>query len=135
MLKAMKKGLLTAALILVSGHTFAACMKEGDKVTLTGVIKKELFYGPPNFGEDKQTDEKLLYWILYPDTPLTCVADVDDTADRWNKQIQLIISHDDYQTKKSLLNTRVSVTGEIMLAQTGYHVTPVLLDHTTFVEK
>lgn len=105
----------------------AECLKEGDKVELTGMVKKELFYGPPNFGEDKQSDEKLRYWILYLDKPLLCVTDVDQSIKGWDKKIQLILNADDYNKYEAYKGKHMSIIGFIMLAQNGYHVTPVLL--------
>lgn len=131
----MKKLILSFFLLFVYSGVFAACLKEGDKVTLSGLIKSQLFYGPPNFGENKETDQKLTYWILYPDEPLICVNDADDSDADWNKSIQLIIKGDDYESKRHLLNHKVKVEGKIMIAVSGYHETPVLLDNALFIEK
>ena len=36
---------------LITSEILAACLKEGDEMTLPGIINPQLFYGPPNYGE------------------------------------------------------------------------------------
>ena len=114
-------------LFFVSFLSSAECIKEGDKVELTGIVKKELFYGPPNFGEDKESDEKLSYFILHLDKALTCVTDASQYRKDWGSKIQLILDENDYKKYVVYQNKHMTITGRIMLQQNGYHVTPVLL--------
>lgn len=123
---------LSMAILFYSFGAYAICLKEGDKIVLTGVMKEELFYGPPNLGEDRKHDEKLLYWILHLSSPLKCVIDANTEQEGWDSNVQLIISGDDYKTKRNLLNHHVTVDGNVMLAVTGYHMTSVLLKDTSF---
>lgn len=124
--------ILSMAILFYNFGADAACLKEGDKVVLSGVMKEELFYGPPNWGEDREHDEKLLYWILHLNSSLKCVIDANTEQVGWGGNVQLIISGDDYKTKRNLLNHHVSVNGNVMLAVTGYHMTSVLLNDTSF---
>ena len=130
----MKKLVLSILLYIVTSEVLAVCLKEGDEVTLSGMMKSQLFYGPPNYGENKESDQKLNYWILYPDKPIKCVEDADDSDKDWNESIQLIIMRDDYKTKAHLLNHKVVLKGNILIAFSGYHVTRILLDNTLFIE-
>lgn len=123
---------LSVAIILYNCVVYSACLKEGDKIVLTGVIKEELFYGPPNWGEDREHDEKLLYWILHLNSPLKCVVDANTEQKGWGSKVQLIVSGDNYKNKRNLLNHHVTVNGKVMLAVTGYHMTSVLLNDTSF---
>ena len=59
MLNLLIKLTLSIAILFYNFSVNAACLKEGDKVVLSGVMKEELFYGPPNWGEDRQHDEKI----------------------------------------------------------------------------
>ncbi|HCT8183874.1 TPA: DUF4431 domain-containing protein [Klebsiella pneumoniae] len=131
-LSMLMKLMLSLVILFYSFGVYAACLKEGDKIVLTGVMKEEIFYGPPNWGEDRAHDEKLLYWILHINSPLKCVVDANTEQKGWNSNIQLIVSGDDYKTKRNLLNHNVTVDGKIMLAVTGYHMTSVLLNDTSF---
>lgn len=110
----------------------AACLNEGNKVSLSGIVKEESFYGPPNWGEDKENDQKLHYWILHLNNPLKCVTDVNNQKNGWDREIQLILSDDDYKYRRFQLNHQVTVDGKIMLAISGYHMTSVLLDDASF---
>ncbi len=132
MLNIFMKLMLSMAILLYNFSAYALCLKEGDKIELSGIMKEELFYGPPNWGEDREHDEKLLYWILHLNSPLKCVIDANTEQDGWGSNVQLIISCDDYKAKRSLLNHQVTVDGNIMLAVTGYHITSVLLNHSSF---
>ncbi|QCR36847.1 hypothetical protein C1N62_12480 [Nissabacter sp. SGAir0207] len=132
MLSMLMKITLSMAILFYNFGVYATCLKEGDKVVLSGVMKEELFYGPPNWGEDRKHDEKLLYWVLHLSSPLKCVIDANTEQEGWNSNVQLIISGDDYKIKRNLLNHHVTVEGNVMLAVTGYHMTPVLLKNTSF---
>ncbi|WP_224065885.1 DUF4431 domain-containing protein [Enterobacter bugandensis] len=132
MLSMLKKIILSMAILFYNSGANATCLKEGDKVVLSGVMKEELFYGPPNWGEDREHDEKLLYWILHLDSPLKCVIDANTEQKGWDSNVQLIIIGDDYKTKRNLLNQHVTVDGNVILAVTGYHMTSVLLKDSSF---
>lgn len=132
MFNMLMKLTLSVAIILYNCVVYSACLKEGDKIVLTGVIKEELFYGPPNWGEDREHDEKLLYWILHLNSPLKCVVDANTEQKGWGSKVQLIVSGDNYKNKRNLLNHHVTVNGKVMLAVTGYHMTSVLLNDTSF---
>ncbi|MFG7475122.1 DUF4431 domain-containing protein [Enterobacter hormaechei] len=132
MLNLLMKLTLSIAILVYHFGVNATCLKEGDEIVLSGVIKEELFYGPPNWGEDRNHDEKLLYWILHLDSPLKCVIDANTEQEGWDSNVQLIISGEDYKIKRSLLNHHVAVDGNVMLAVTGYHMTSVLLKNISF---
>lgn len=132
MLSMLMKLTLSVAILFYNFGVYAACLKEGDTIVLSGVMKEELFYGPPNWGEDKEHDEKLLYWILHLNSPLKYVVDANTEQKDWGSNVQLIVSGDDYKTKRNLLNHHVTVDGKVMLAVTGYHMTSVLLNDTSF---
>ncbi|MDN4629337.1 DUF4431 domain-containing protein [Erwinia sp. ACCC 02193] len=133
MLKEIWKSIFCFIIVLSGFSASATCLKEGDKVSLTGVVSEELYYGPPGWGEDKINDEKLYEWILHLKQPLTCVIDADTDNQNWNQDVQLIM-HDsnEYKVNKNLLGKSVTIDGVIFLAETGYHMTPVLLDDARF---
>ncbi|AIU89178.1 hypothetical protein BV921_12065 [Pectobacterium odoriferum] len=133
MLKEIWKSIFCFIIVLSSFSASATCLKEGDKVSLTGVVSEKLYYGPPSWGEDKANDEKLHEWILHLKQPLTCVTDADTDNQNWNQDVQLIMrDSNDYKVNKHLLGKSVSIDGVIFLAETGYHMTPVLLDDAKF---
>jgi len=72
-------------MLLSYSFSYASCLKEGDKVNVTGELKKEFFYGPPGWGEDPEHDKKLTYWILTLDKPFTCVIEANNSQNEWGK--------------------------------------------------
>lgn len=133
MLKKILESIFFFVIVLSSFGASATCLKEGDKVSLTGVVSEKLYYGPPGWGEDKAHDEKLHEWILHLKQPLTCVTDADADNQSWNQDVQLIMrDSNDYKVNKNFLGKIVSIDGVIFLAKTGYHMTPVLLDDAKF---
>ncbi|WHP78808.1 DUF4431 domain-containing protein [Edwardsiella anguillarum] len=133
MLKKIFKSILCFTIVFYSFGVLATCLKEGDKISLSGVVSEKLYYGPPGWGEDKAHDEKLHEWILHLNQPLKCVDDADTDNQNWNQDVQLIMRDaNDYKAHRNLLGQVVSVNGEILLAETGYHMTPVLLDNAKF---
>ncbi|WP_050125919.1 DUF4431 domain-containing protein [Yersinia aleksiciae] len=129
------KFILSLVLIVPSLLIHAACLNEGDAVKLSGSLKKEVFFGPPSWGEDPKNDKRLTYWILHLDNPLTCVIEANDTQEGWGNDVQLILEKNDYEDYRQFLDKQVSVTGHIFLAQTGYHMTPVLLDDISSISR
>ncbi len=97
--------------------------------TLTGVIKKETFWGAPNFGEDTTVDSKEICSVLFLDGAIAISA---DSTDEFNAQknnitkMQLVtaIKLDNFVGKK------VTVKGQMFGAHTGHHHTDVLLKLT-----
>ncbi|WP_368545020.1 DUF4431 domain-containing protein [Enterobacter soli] len=129
MLKKILKTIFCFMIVFSSLSGFARCLKEGDKVSLKGVISIKLYYGPPGWGEDKNNDEKLHEWILHLKRPLTCVTDVDTNNQNWNQDVQLIMRDSkEYKFKENYIGKTVNAYGVIFLAENGYHMTPVLLD-------
>lgn len=125
---------LTLIVIFFSASSFAACLKEGDNITVSGELRRELFYGPPNWGEDREHDEKFHEWIVQLDKPLSCVEEIDTSWENWNWRVQLIMKDkNDYKTKRDFIGKKVIINGNIFLAQNGYHTTPVLLSRAVFI--
>lgn len=116
------------AFLLLFSFSSQACLKEGDKVELTGVIKKEIVYGPPSWGENPKNDKKMEYWFLYPNKSLNCPSDVD------TKRMQMIMSSEQYEKYRLLLGDDIKVTGKVIFANSPYHFTPILIFHVSNIE-
>lgn len=100
---------------------------EPNVYSFTGILKQELFYGPPGYGEDTLSDSKELVYILQLDKPISLLA---DTASDFNdakaniKDLQVL---SDLNLKDDI-DKKASLTGTLFGAQTGHHYTEVLLD-------
>lgn len=114
---------------LFSLSSISACLKEGDNVVLTGVLKKEMAYGPPGWGEDPAHDEQEHYWVLYLDKPLGCVTDAvtDERAD-WDTILQLDLwGKGINKVPESYLDQHMTVSGRLELQETANDDTPVMI--------
>ncbi|MCZ7837037.1 DUF4431 domain-containing protein [Atlantibacter hermannii] len=133
--KTIIRSLLLSLLFVFSASVLAACLKEGDVISLTGTLKQELVYGPPSFGENPESDEKLNYLFLYPDKPLECVVDADTSFPGWGKKLHLETSDEKIAGYNSLVNSHVTVKAQIGLANVAEDNTPVILTEISEVER
>jgi len=98
-------------------------------VSLNGIIKRHTFPGPPNYESVKKGDEPEQVWVLHLSSPI-CVSassDGDAQSDISDLQLVLVEGQKQYARYRSLLGTRVEVTGKLFQAETGHHHTKVLL--------
>ena len=103
-------------------------------VSLKGVLLIKSAYGPPGYGENPLTDEKVKYLVLKLDTPINVNGDSDPNSVNLNtftniSEIQLVLFGD--QMKKNAsdkVNKKVVLTGKLFEAHTGHHYTDVLME-------
>jgi hypothetical protein len=111
---------------------------EPEIVRLTGVIERRVFPGPPNYEDVSKGDEAEVYWILkFHDLcgqSFPIIVQGDDSAkDGLNvteqnvHEFQLVLSSEQYEKYKHLLNRQVQVTGTLLHQHTGHHHLPVLV--------
>jgi hypothetical protein len=125
-------------LILMCYIAFATPSNAGDCleyepaiVKLTGKVIKEVCPGPPNFESVAKGDQKCVYWFLHLDQPV-CVknqkkSEFNGAVSNIGK-IQLVLTPDQYQKYKVMINKKVIVVGQLFGACTGHHYTPVLIN-------
>lgn len=98
-------------------------------VELEGNLSIRTFFGPPNFGENPETDSKERTWIVSlsksinvrgrADSDLGLNAAVEDVL-----ELQLVLR----EPRKELIGKKVIVKGTLFHAHTGHHHTDVLMD-------
>jgi hypothetical protein len=101
---------------------------EKSKVrTISGIIKTELHYGAPNFGEDTINDKKVYPYILFLDKQISVFAE-DGFESTYNhiEKIQLTSTHN--IKFEALKGRKVVLTGELFESDNGNHFTDILLD-------
>ena len=102
-------------------------LRSNDLVTLTGVDYHLPFFGPPNFGENPESDAKLIAHILRLNHPV-------DYIDEYGKTLHI----DEVQLVSfgNPSNQEIACKGYLYDAHTGYHQRQVLLFHEKpFLEK
>lgn len=121
-------GVLAALCAMSAWSHAASCLHyEATPVTLSGKITLRTFYGPPNYGENPDTDSRETQAILLLSKPI-CVSaspSTDDAAERNQFKVTLVpppgIDFGLYKGKK------VSLSGTLFHANTGHHHTQVLM--------
>jgi len=113
-----------------AGHDdYAWLTYEPTVVELTGKLTEVVEYGPPNFGEDPETDSRLQLPVLMLSPPVNVREDATSELNTESfegvEKIQLIFSTgSDYS---GFLDQEVVVTGSLFQAHLATHFTPVLL--------
>ena len=101
-------------------------------VALKGTVILLDGYGPPNYGENPKTDEKVRYYVLKLDKPINVRADSKsdiNTDDFLNEcLLQLVILSDNLEILRAKLGKKVVVTGMLYQGHTGHHYTNVLIE-------
>lgn len=121
--------LLGALLGAVPLAQAAACLRLDDPtVTLRGTVIVKTFFGPPNYGENPDTDSRETQALLKLDQPACVAMSQDDgTSDRQQQSLVTLvrgdkISFQPYRGKK------VTVQGNLFQAFTAHHHTDVLIE-------
>ena len=110
---------------------------EPEVVELDGQLVVQSKYGPPNFGEQPKTDQKVRVPVLLLSQRVVVTGDQEDgrtyqpaskaqTASNVS-QIQLAFATGETSHKK-LIGKPVVVTGTLFRAHTGHHYTDVVLN-------
>jgi hypothetical protein len=128
-------GILAVAVLAGRDPSFAAesYHYEPEIVRLSGTVVCEDHFGPPGWGEDPETDRKLVAQILVLDKPIDVIGNPEDEIDTTTyhnvKRIQLA-----YAPTTALRGVlacggkrHVSVRGRLYQSHTAYHFTHVLI--------
>ena len=142
MMNAYIKKYITAVFVvvaLISSLAFAGeknekCLEyEPETVRVSGVIRPQIFAGPPEFSNVEEGDEPILYWILHLDEQICVnespISPVINFAERNIEKLHLVITSVDnlYNRRKYLLGKDVVLTGNLYHSITIWHRTKVLI--------
>jgi hypothetical protein len=102
---------------------------EPADVQLSGVVKLELKYGAPNYGENPESDSRDLIALLELDAPVSVARNVDDelNGDSFEdiREIQLVFLDRSEFCRYSGMH--VIVRGNLFEGITAHHYTHVLV--------
>jgi hypothetical protein len=111
----------------IFGHNY---FFEPDTSTISGTLKVEMYYGPPDFGETPSTDSKEYVYIFYPVDTINVIQQVFDSAgfDVTAKNvIKFQLSPLNNLSLHPYINKKIKITGQFFGALTGHHHTDVLM--------
>jgi len=101
--------------------------------TVNGIITKEVHYGPPNFGENPETDSKDTIYVVALIKKISVYPSRD--TEKENSNTDSLFNIDKMQVigldKKTLENNigkEVKLTGTLFEAISGNHYTKVLIN-------
>ena len=104
---------------------------EASRVTLAGILSREIVWGPPNFGEDTKHDRKETAWFISLNYSIPVQSDHEFGLKGELLQIKKIRLHatiGQIDEMKSRLNRRAVVTGTLWTAVGPADVTPVTME-------
>lgn len=124
---------LTFAFVATSTAAAApACARYDTAISLSGTVTLRTFFGPPNFGEDPETDSKVTQAILKLDRPLCVLESDSEEAERGQREITLVPSGK--MSLRFLDKKRVRATGSLYHGFNGHHNTPLLIQLSSLPE-
>jgi len=116
--------------IVYANETLA---QEGVIVTLSGKITTALAYGPPNFGENPETDSKDEYIVLTIREPIS-IKGSDGVITKGITRIQLAFLPESKGLLNKIGQDKISITGKITLASSPYHHESSIIFVKSFTE-
>ncbi|HZJ99383.1 MAG TPA: DUF4431 domain-containing protein, partial [Tissierellaceae bacterium] len=106
---------------------------------IEGTLITRLHYGPPNFGEDPDNDEKEYPFILLLDDSIKVIAketDMINSSISDISEIQLVLRGNPHlHIAKQYKNKHIKIQGTLFSAFTGHHHTKVLMVVDEVLEK
>lgn len=126
--------ILALALLLWCSSLEASCLGyEPLEAKLGGTIVRKTFPGPPNYESVEAGDAPEVCWVLLLDSP-ACVegakGDEVNVSEGDLRDMQLVLSKEQYGRYKDMVGKKVVVTGTLFHAVTGHHFTTVLVTVT-----
>ena len=119
------------ALQCIAAHSEAACLQYNqDGIKLIGRIELRTFFGPPNYGENPDTDSRETQALLVLDKPVCVQADTKTFEDAENDQTEVTLVPVGKVAFSQFDKRHVEVVGSLFHAISGHHHTPVLISVT-----
>jgi hypothetical protein len=106
----------------------------GGPVTLTGKVEFKIFYGPPNYGENPETDSRETQAILLLSEPICVHANPGNTEESEQNQTEVTLVPYNNENLEDYMEKEIIVQGTLYHAHTGHHHTPVLMEIESIVK-
>lgn len=100
--------------------------------TIEGTLITRMYYGPPGYGENPDTDIQEYPFILQLDDPIDVLVQEGDlhNSDKFEvTEIQVVpINTENIEIVEQYINKRIKIQGTLFEALTGHHHTNVLIE-------
>lgn len=106
-------------------HQSKSCIREGQRLTLSGTLLRITYPGPPNYESIAHGDVPETYWVLQPDRKINCAINAPNFDD--HTKMQLVMFGNEYRDYASLVGKNVIVNGNLMYSENGHHHTSLLI--------
>lgn len=121
--KSATASILISAAVASCNTLYTGCTGTGQTVVLSGHVRQQEVFGPPNFGDTPELDSKRMISILLLDHPITICQGTQDEID--TSPIASVTEVQLVNLEPSLEYQRVSLSGTLERRQNAYHYTPV----------
>ena len=111
------------------------CLRYDKEIRgLRGILQIRVFFGPPNYGDNPNTDSRETQAVLFLTKAICTVKDEgsDDTNEA--NQFELTLVPNQKVRLSGLAGRSVIVSGKLFGAHTGHHHTPLLLSLSSISE-
>lgn len=102
-----------------------------DVVHLTGIMRREIFPGPPEWESIERGDKAVTVWVLYLDSAIDVgerlSSDSLHVPEKDVTRVQLVFITQQSQTYEGYLGQPIQVSGTLTHQVTGYHFTRILM--------
>jgi hypothetical protein len=124
---------LLLLLVFLFSHSLSAvaspCLHYGgSSVTLIGKVKLQTFFGPPNYGENPDTDSRQTQAILLLEKPICVEGNPKAYAEAEKNQHEVTLIPFVKENLKDYEGKRIMVQGTLYHAHTAHHHTPILIE-------
>jgi len=121
--------LLTISLLASLPVAAESCLHYGGSpVSLSGKVKLQTFFGPPNYGENPDTDSRETQAILLLGKPICVEANRKDDEEAEQNQREVTLVPFGKENLKDYEGKQIMVQGTLYRAFNGHHHTPVLIE-------
>lgn len=119
---------LLFTLCYLASNTKAECLRYDQNDTyLTGTVELRIFFGPPNFGEDPETDSKETQALLKLDQPICVIEDYKKHQEAEINQTEITLAPHGSISLSKYAGKRIRVKGNLYHSDSGHHHTSVLI--------
>jgi len=129
----MKHSILSISILFLASIAYAEpdCLRYNqDGIILTGRMVLQTFFGPPNYGENPETDSKETQALLKLDKPICVSKDRKNYEEAESSQTEVTLVPIGKINFNQYAEKHIRVSGSLFHSFTGHHHTSVLISVT-----